>query len=679
MLGTLLVGTILMAASPESRSSSLAEYLKSYETASATVGRDPNAHVKLALWCEEHGLQAERLKHLAIAVVTEPKHSVARGLMGLVSYGGQWQRPETIRDKVRADATLTATLAEYNAKRETMHRTADGHWDLALWCEKHGLKAEATAHLTAVTRLDPARDAAWKRLGCKKQDGRWMTEEQIATLKRNVEEQKKADRHWRPLLEKWRERLPESRTREIAERRLTEVTDPRAVPMIWALFASGDAARQLVAVQMLGQIDAGTASRALATLSVFGKSAEVRRVATETLKRRDPRDFVTLLVELLRDPIKYEVRPVNGPGSQGVLFIEGKQFNVRRVYTTQPIPFERIPPRLFDSSIPFEPFTPQNLWLANGAPGAPTGTVSAASVKGIVNNPSAAVGILAGQFGRNGVNGTASPVLAATGAAVRRDAQIANVVNASQRDADVAQAKLINDVNEIVAVNTTTHARNMLALPVLESVTGQELGENQDAWKTWWSDQQGYQYKSTELDSESKPTFTQMVETPNTQPRHSCFGAGTLVHTLDGLRKIESIQVGDRVLSQNTRTGTLSFDPVLAVFHNPPAATLRIELESEGESTIATGIHRFWKAGKGWTMARDLTPGDTIRTLNGVAKIVSIKDEAVQPVFNLEVADGQSFFVGPRGTLVHDNSLVEPTPEPFDAAPVLGTVSSAKP
>ncbi|AGA27675.1 polymorphic toxin-type HINT domain-containing protein [Singulisphaera acidiphila] len=672
MLGTLLVGTILMAASPESHSSSLAVDLKSYEAATATVGRDPDAHVKLALWCEEHGLQAERLKHLAVAVVTDPKHSVARGLMGLVSYGGQWQHPETIRDKMRADAELTATLAEYNAKRETMRGTADGHWDLAIWCEKHGLKAEAIAHLTAVTRMDPARDAAWKRLGCKKHDGRWMTEEQIATLKRNSEEQKKADRHWRPLLEKWRERLPENRTREIAERRLSEVTDPRAVPMIWATFASGDASRQLVAVQMLGQIDAGTASRALATLSVFGRSAEVRRVATETLKRRDPREFVTLLVELLRDPIKYEVRPVSGPGTQGVLFIEGKQFNVRRVYTAQAIPFEQIPPRLFDPSVPFDPFSRQNLWLANGAPGATVGALSASAVKSVAENPRTATGITVGQ---PGMNSAGAAVLAAEGAAARRDTQIANALNVVQQIAAFAQGRLASDVNEIEAVNATVQARNRLTLPVLAAVTGQELGEKQDSWKTWWSDQQGYRYESTE--PESKPTFTQVVPMPSIRPHHSCFGAGTLIHTLDGLRKIESIQVGDQVLSQDTRTGTLKFEPVLAVFHNKPSATLRIEWE--GESTVATGIHRFWKAGKGWTMARDLAPGDPIRTLNGVAKVRSIQEEAVQPVFNLEVADGKSFFVGERGTLVHDNSLVESTPEPFDAAPVLAAAPVAKP
>ena len=35
------------------------------EAALAQVGRDADAHVRLALWCEAHGLSAERLKHLA--------------------------------------------------------------------------------------------------------------------------------------------------------------------------------------------------------------------------------------------------------------------------------------------------------------------------------------------------------------------------------------------------------------------------------------------------------------------------------------------------------------------------------------------------------------------------------------------------------------------------------------
>ena len=38
-----------------------------------------------------------------------------------------------------------------------------------------------------------------------------------------------------------------------------------------------------------------------------------------------------------------------------------------------------------------------------------------------------------------------------------------------------------------------------------------------------------------------------------------------------------------------------------------------------GETIVATGIHRFWKAGKGWTMARDLKAGDRLRMIGGVA------------------------------------------------------------
>src|SRR5262249_32602581 len=46
------------------------EALKAYEAEKAKAGRDTAAQVKLALWCEAHGLQAERVKHLALAVLT---------------------------------------------------------------------------------------------------------------------------------------------------------------------------------------------------------------------------------------------------------------------------------------------------------------------------------------------------------------------------------------------------------------------------------------------------------------------------------------------------------------------------------------------------------------------------------------------------------------------------------
>ena len=91
---------------------------------------------------------------------------------------------------------------------------------------------------------------------------------------------------------------------------------------------------------------------------------------------------------------------------------------------------------------------------------------------------------------------------------------------------------------------------------------------------------------------------------------------------------------------------------------------------------MATGIHRFWKAGRGWVMARDLKPGDEIRTLGGVARVAAVVADRVQPVFNLEVGENQSFFTGKAAALVHDNSLVQPVTGPFDEMPDLAATVS---
>ncbi len=81
---------------------------------------------------------------------------------------------------------------------------------------------------------------------------------------------------------------------------------------------------------------------------------------------------------------------------------------------------------------------------------------------------------------------------------------------------------------------------------------------------------------------------------------------------------------------------------------------------------VSTGIHRFWKAGKGWTMARDLKPGDILRLVGGVASVKSIEPDVTQPVYNLDVAESRDFFVGNKGLLVHDFSFVQPVMAPFD-------------
>jgi hypothetical protein len=225
--------------------------------------------------------------------------------------------------------------------------------------------------------------------------------------------------------------------------------------------------------------------------------------------------------------------------------------------------------------------------------------------------------------------------------------------------------------------NLNVRIANDQVAGVLNGATRQALPSDRRAWTTWWVDQIGY--ASTSSDWTSKSSIVENVAIDYQPPvmpdgaarqvvgygRHSCFAAGTPVRTVAGLRAIETLQVGDQVLTQDASNGALGYKPVLVVHRNPPNSTLRVKLQ--GQSIVATRFHRFWVAGQGWVMARDLKAGDPIRTLGGVAAIESIEADAVQPVFNLDVADAADYFAGGAVALVHDNTLPDPRLVPFDA------------
>ena len=696
---------------------------RSYQEARAQAGRSPEAQVRLALWCESHGLTAERLHHLTLAVLADPKNAAARGLMGLVSRDGRWQRPEAVADKAKADATLS----EYEAKRLKAAYTADAQWALGVWCDEHGLKEQAKAHLTAVIRLDPSRENAWKKLGYKKHEGRWATEAQLALEKADAEAQKGADRKWKPLLEKYKAMLDQPSRRGEAEVALANVTDPRAVPMIGRIFVTGRPTGQSRAVQLLGQVDSPSSSKLLAALAVFSGSPEVRRASTETLKGRDLREFAGLLIALLRDPIKYEVRPVGGPGSPGALFVEGERFNVRRLYSPPPatpvalgpsdwvgtddyglpvvhryggtrvelqstnrIPADQLLAMIRADNLPNMPtygLNPQFLAGLNNAGIGEMGATLAEIATRRQREQAANLGVnLAAEIKHVGRVEHKAPSQFGFGITQEYVAQfdyqipVGQMMIEAQKTANFAQRQLESDVALVDAHNETIRQRNERVRPLLGALAGKDLGQDAKAWKAWWVDQLGYSYR-TPVDP-PKPTFDQDVPLAyqSQQPaisiqassgiisgftRISCFGAGTPVRTVDGVRPIESLKVGDLVLTQSTDSGGLGYKPILVVHHNPPSATFRIKVG--GEPIISSHFHRFWVAGRGWVMARELKAGDPVRTLGGVSAVESVEADKVQLVYNLDVAEDADFFAGNVGALVHDNTLPDPRLTPFDA------------
>ncbi len=95
---------------------------------------------------------------------------------------------------------------------------------------------------------------------------------------------------------------------------------------------------QWLMIDFLRRIEKPMSSKVLALISVYGKSKDIRRRTTDVLRGRPSDDFIEVLVALMTDEYKYEVKPVGGPGSPGVLFVEGEKFNVSRFYAPPAAP-----------------------------------------------------------------------------------------------------------------------------------------------------------------------------------------------------------------------------------------------------------------------------------------------------------------------------------------------------
>ncbi len=87
---------------------------------------------------------------------------------------------------------------------------------------------------------------------------------------------------------------------------------------------------------------------------------------------------------------------------------------------------------------------------------------------------------------------------------------------------------------------------------------------------------------------------------------------------------------------------------------------------------VCSVYHRFWRANLGWAMARELKPGDVLRTLGGLVRVAKVEPDATQPLYNLDVARHPHLLRRrERRLLVHDNTLPDHRLKPFDALPVV--------
>jgi len=133
-----------------------------------------------------------------------------------------------------------------------------------------------------------------------------------------------------------------------------------------------------------------------------------------------------------------------------------------------------------------------------------------------------------------------------------------------------------------------------------------------------------------------------------------CFAAGTLIVTAEGLKPIETIEVGDRVLSRDDQTGEQTYKTVVRTFVTHPDSLYRLTYrtgDGDEHELATTAEHPFWVVNKGgWVPAGELEPGDKLFLANGkLASMVRIEIERGPPgsftTYNFEVEDTHTYFV----------------------------------
>ena len=653
------------------------EELAEYQTAAAKAGQDVLAHIRLASWCELHAMQVERHKHLGIALELAPENPAVHGLLGQVNDQGEWRLPQAVVEDYQTSPEAKANLAEYRARRERALDTAQAHWQLAQWCEEHGLSGAAPAHYLAVIRLNPAREEAWKKLGYQKPKGRWISAERTAVERAEADLQHRADAHWRPLLEKWNGWLARKGKKDEAAADLAKVHDPRAVPSIWKVFILGNPAEQERGIRLLSQIDAPAASRALASSALLASSERARSHAADALLARDPREFVSILISVIRDPIVYEVREVQGPGKPGELYIHGERAN-RRFFYEAPPPLATMRPT---DVVGFDAY---GLPVANRVVGYVGGLAAAMFNPGFngapdLSNAPQFMGHLLGPAGtalgqkmsQNQQNtnaysnmlmqGPNNPALMPISVPI----PVGQLMMQAQQKAATSREQLLTDIAALERYNEDVNRVNDRATAALSAALLETHGPKQKDWIKWWTD-------LVETSTSAFPRRRE--EEKNDRPAGRAVGnrgmlpgfrAGTSVWTLSGPQPIETLRTGDQVLAQDPASGDLSYKPVLAIRAGLVQPIKKLTI---GRASIeAAPIERIWAAGRGWVMIKDLKPGDATRSLSGLRRVTAVEDSGALPVYHVQVGEGRGIVVGEFGILAHDEQPARPIDAPFDS------------
>ena len=153
-------------------------------------------------------------------------------------------------------------------------------------------------------------------------------------------------------------------------------------------------------------------------------------------------------------------------------------------------------------------------------------------------------------------------------------------------------------------------------------------------------------------------------------PNPVCFVAGTMVLTASGLTAIEKIRAGDKVISTNAETFETEEKLVLETYIRQTDKLIHLVIN--GEEIITTETHPFYVKDRGFVDAGELLVGDSLLDVHG--NVLLIEDIQIEypeeptTVYNFQVEDFHTYYVGENATLVH-NAKDYSNYDPYDDVP----------
>jgi hypothetical protein len=207
---------------------------------------------------------------------------------------------------------------------------------------------------------------------------------------------------------------------------------------------------------------------------------------------------------------------------------------------------------------------------------------------------------------------------------------------------------------QVKAYNQVVAKSNQRVFDSLEEVTEKDLGSHPRQWWDYWQRYSGYDVPYERPVTRQSNATQSLVTPPPPPPRCECFVAGTPVWTRDGKQAIETLKAGDLVMARDPHHGGIVYRVVIDTTVREPSSM--VEVVAGGEKIHATVGHPFWVVGHGWKMAKELSEGDILSTIEGPVPVSSVNEYENAQAFNLVVEGAANYYVGENGVLVHDNT-----------------------